>query len=128
MRLILILLLSSAFGRPSSEQLDVGVEQKDMMIEAVESSEEGKEKYNSAVENIGTSVSSTMKMSVLWLNLILAVPALSGGFQCENNQVGSCFCHQTQTVQYEIFCPSLVDSKVHIKFVPNEYFQLTCQR
>ena len=60
MRLILILLLSSAFGRPSSEQLDVGVEQKDMMIETVESSEEGKEKYNSAVENIGTSVSSTM--------------------------------------------------------------------
>ena len=60
MRLILILLLSSAFGRPSSEQLDVGVEQKDMMIEAVESSEEGKEKYNSAVENIGTSVSSTI--------------------------------------------------------------------
>ena len=127
MRLILILLLSSAFGRPSSEQLDVGVEQKDMMIEAVESSEEGKEKYNSAVENIGTSVSSTMKMSVLWLNLILALLALSR-FQCENNQVGSCFCHQTQTVQYEIFCPSLVDSKVHIKFVPNEYFQLTCQR
>ena len=127
MRLILILLLSSAFGRPSSEQLDVGVEQKDMMIEAVESSEEGKEKYNSAVENIGTSVSSTMKMSVLWLILILALLALSR-FQCENNQVGSCFCHQTQTVQYEIFCPSLVDSKVHIKFVPNEYFQLTCQR
>ena len=55
------------------------------------------------------------------------------GFECSkeqsSSQEGSCHCvlSDVPSYQYDIFCPDIIDSKIHFKFEEDKFIVMTCR-
>ena len=72
--------------------------------------------------------------AAVW-SLPLLVAVAGAEFQCSEQNLASssgpssrgCHCELSANYKYEMYCPTVTDSKVHFKFEPEKYVVMTCR-